>query len=108
MLDEYMEPYDVENTRLAARITTYECANWKLVLENNCECYHCVGSHLNYFKYYLEWDDTEDPCAPQDFHDHYNAQAAQWDKEGISHKLKSFGEVHINCMCGCCSKKARK
>ncbi|WP_417526805.1 aromatic ring-hydroxylating oxygenase subunit alpha [Marinomonas shanghaiensis] len=95
-LDEYMEPYDVENTKLAVESTMYERANWKLVLENNRECYHCAGSHPELLNTLLEWDDTEDPRAPQDFLDHYHAQAAQWDAEGIPHKHKSFGAVQRN------------
>ncbi|NVK75679.1 MAG: aromatic ring-hydroxylating dioxygenase subunit alpha [Oceanospirillaceae bacterium] len=95
-LDEYMEPYDVENTKLAVESTMHERANWKLVLENNRECYHCSGSHPELLHTLLEWDDTEDPRASQDFLDHYNEQSAQWDKEGIPHKHKSFGEVQRN------------
>ena len=95
-LDAYMEPYDVENTKLAVESTMYERANWKLVLENNRECYHCAGNHPELLNTLLEWDDTEDPRAPQDFHDHYNAQAAKWDAEGIPHKHQSFGAVQRN------------
>jgi Rieske 2Fe-2S family protein len=97
-LDEYMEPYDVENTKLAAESTMYERANWKLVLENNRECYHCAGSHPELLNTLLEWDDTNDPRAPQDFLDHYTAQAEKWDAEGIPHKHKSFGSSQRNRM----------
>jgi len=44
-LNHYMEPYDMENTKVAVQTTLMEKANWKLVLENNRECYHCGGSH---------------------------------------------------------------
>lgn len=90
-LEEYMAPYDVENTKLAAESNMYEKANWKLVLENNRECYHCVGSHPELLNTILEWDDTNDPRAPQDFLDHYADQAAKWDEEGIPHEHRSFG-----------------
>ncbi|MBJ7537510.1 aromatic ring-hydroxylating oxygenase subunit alpha [Marinomonas transparens] len=95
-LKHYMEPYDVENTKLAVESTMYERANWKLVLENNRECYHCSASHPELLNTLLEWDDTEDPRAPQDFLDHYAEQAAKWDAEGIPHKLASFGSVQRN------------
>ena len=45
-LEEYMAPYDVENTKLAAESNMYEKANWKLVLENNRECYHLSLIHI--------------------------------------------------------------
>jgi Rieske 2Fe-2S family protein len=90
-LDEYMEPYDVENTKLAVESNIVEQANWKLVLENNRECYHCAGSHPELLNTLLEWDDTNDPRATPEFLEHYNAQAAEWDAENIPHEHKSFG-----------------
>ncbi|KEA63798.1 GbcA Glycine betaine demethylase subunit A [Marinobacterium lacunae] len=90
-LDEYMEPYDVENTKLAVESNMYEKANWKLVIENNRECYHCEGSHPELLNTLLEWDDTNDPRAPQSFLDYYARQAAEWEAEGIPHEHKSFG-----------------
>ncbi|MEO9276127.1 aromatic ring-hydroxylating dioxygenase subunit alpha [Marinomonas sp. 5E14-1] len=95
-LETYMEPYDVENTKLAVESTMYERANWKLVIENNRECYHCVGSHPELIQTLLEEDDTEDPRASKSFLELHADQAAKWDAEGIPHKLKSFGEVQRN------------
>lgn len=95
-LETYMEPYDVENTKLAAESTMYERANWKLVLENNRECYHCSASHPELLQTLLEEDDTEDPRASKNFLELHADQAAKWDAEGIPHKLKSFGEVQRN------------
>ena len=90
-LDEYMEPYDVENTKLAVESNMYEKANWKLVLENNRECYHCAGNHPELLNTLLEWDDTNDPRASEEFLAQYNRQAAEWDAEGIPHHHKNFG-----------------
>ncbi|WP_191600450.1 aromatic ring-hydroxylating oxygenase subunit alpha [Marinomonas algicola] len=90
-LEAYMEPYDVENTKLAIESNMYERANWKLVLENNRECYHCAANHPELLNTLLEWDDTQDPRAPQEFLDHYKAQSDQWDAENIPHQHKSFG-----------------
>ncbi len=90
-LDHYMEPYDMENTKVAVQTTLMEKANWKLVLENNRECYHCNGSHPELLKTLLEWDDTNDPRADQAFKDHVAASAAAWEAEGIPHEHKSHG-----------------
>ncbi|SIS55741.1 aromatic ring-hydroxylating oxygenase subunit alpha [Neptunomonas antarctica] len=90
-LEEYMEPYDVENTKLAVESNMYEKANWKLVIENNRECYHCAANHPELLNSLLEWDDTNDPRAPQEFVEHYTAQATEWDAEGIPHAHRSFG-----------------
>lgn len=90
-LEEYMEPYDVENTKLAVESNMYEKANWKLVLENNRECYHCAGSHPELLNTLLEWDDTNDPRASEEFKTLVAEQSAEWDAEGIPHAHKSFG-----------------
>ena len=90
-LDEYMEPYDIENSKVAVQTTLEEAANWKLVLENNRECYHCNASHPELLGSLLEWDDTNDPRAPKEFLDHCERQAKEWDSEGIPHKHVALG-----------------
>ncbi|MBO0368444.1 aromatic ring-hydroxylating dioxygenase subunit alpha [Pseudomonas putida] len=38
-------PYELTNTRIAYELDYIENGNWKLVMENNRECYHCAGTH---------------------------------------------------------------
>ena len=90
-LDHYMEPYDIENAKVAVQVTIEEAANWKLVLENNRECYHCNASHPELLGSLLEFDDTEDPRATDEFKAHCARQAKAWDAEGIPHKHVSHG-----------------
>ncbi len=45
MVGPYFAPFDLANAKLAHESTIIEEGNWKLVLENNRECYHCAGSH---------------------------------------------------------------
>lgn len=90
-LNHYMEPYDMENTKVAIQTTLFEKANWKLVLENNRECYHCNASHPELLKTLLEWDDVTDPRADQAFKDHVAASAAAWEAEKIPYAHASFG-----------------
>lgn len=42
---EYAGPLDFSNLKLAATDTLVEQANWKLVMENARECYHCATGH---------------------------------------------------------------
>lgn len=37
--------YDLEHCKVAVQDDLIEDANWKLVMENNRECYHCDGNH---------------------------------------------------------------
>ncbi len=41
----YLEVHDLENAKVAYSSTIVEKGNWKLVWENNRECYHCSGNH---------------------------------------------------------------
>ncbi|WP_375259682.1 SRPBCC family protein [Citreimonas sp.] len=41
----YLEVHDLHRAKVAHTTTIVENANWKLVWENNRECYHCGGTH---------------------------------------------------------------
>ena len=41
----YLAPSGLADAKVAHSSTIIEQGNWKLVLENNRECYHCAGSH---------------------------------------------------------------
>ena len=43
--DRYTAPHKLGEMKVAHRSSIVEAGNWKLVLENNRECYHCAGSH---------------------------------------------------------------
>lgn len=47
-LAECLEPYDLENARVAHRQSYPIASNWKLALENYTECYHCAPAHPEY------------------------------------------------------------
>jgi Rieske 2Fe-2S family protein len=44
-LEPLLAPHDLRNARLAHKATLVERANWKLVMENARECYHCPARH---------------------------------------------------------------
>ncbi len=44
-LTRCLAPFDLANTRIAHRETYPVAANWKLLLENYNECYHCTPAH---------------------------------------------------------------
>lgn len=89
--DEYLAPYDMENVKVAAESTLVEEANWKLVIENNRECYHCNGSHPELLNSLQEFDDTDDPRATPEYKSLVARKQAQWSAEGIPWQLKRFG-----------------
>ncbi|MCM2476863.1 aromatic ring-hydroxylating dioxygenase subunit alpha [Rhizobium sp. CG5] len=44
-VEPYMAPHRLREAKVAHRTTIIEKGNWKLVWENNRECYHCAGNH---------------------------------------------------------------
>ena len=44
----YWQRYDLANCKVAATRTYRLAANWKLAIENNLECYHCMPRHPQY------------------------------------------------------------
>ncbi len=41
----YIAPHDIAGAKVAAQVDLIEDSNWKLVMENNRECYHCEAGH---------------------------------------------------------------
>jgi len=41
----YLAPHQLRRTKVAAQEDLVEDGNWKLVMENNRECYHCDAGH---------------------------------------------------------------
>jgi len=90
-LEHYMEPYDMDHAKVAVESRILEKANWKLVIENNRECYHCNGSHPELLNTLLEWDDVTDPRANQAFKDHVAECTTRWEADNIPYAHASFG-----------------
>jgi Rieske 2Fe-2S family protein len=44
-IEPYMRPHRLHEAKVAFESTIVERANWKLVWENNRECYHCPANH---------------------------------------------------------------
>lgn len=40
-----LEPHELHRAKVAHQMTLVEKANWKLVMENARECYHCASNH---------------------------------------------------------------
>jgi Rieske 2Fe-2S family protein len=81
----YLEPHDIDNCKVAFESTLIEKANWKLVIENNRECYHCKGSHPELLNTLSEYDNTDDPRLDPKYRDLLLKKAADWDAQGIAH-----------------------
>ena len=53
-LIRYAAPSGLADAKIAFSSTIVEKGNWKLVMENNRECYHCSGSHPSLCRTYSD------------------------------------------------------
>jgi glycine betaine catabolism A len=57
----YLAPHGLDHAKVAFESTIVEKGNWKLVLENNRECYHCAANHPELLRTISEFDGPTDP-----------------------------------------------
>ncbi|MEP1766903.1 MAG: aromatic ring-hydroxylating dioxygenase subunit alpha [Sulfitobacter sp.] len=80
MASPYLAVHDLENAKVAHESSIVENGNWKLVWENNRECYHCGGNHPGLCRSY-----TDDPTVtgivdgetPEHLQAHFNKLETQ-------------------------------
>ncbi|MCA1970561.1 MAG: aromatic ring-hydroxylating dioxygenase subunit alpha [Rhizobium sp.] len=53
-IEPFLAPHRLAEAKVAHRNTIIEKGNWKLVWENNRECYHCAGNHPELCRTYPE------------------------------------------------------
>lgn len=87
----YISPHQLERTKVAAQIDIIEEGNWKLVVENNRECYHCGGhpelGHAAFPTYGFDPDEIP-PYLQAAFDSYVAAQSAleaRCDRLGLLH-----------------------
>lgn len=54
LMAPYFAPHNLVDAKIAHESTIVEKGNWKLVWENNRECYHCAGNHPELCKTFPE------------------------------------------------------
>ena len=54
LMEPYFAPHRLTEAKIAHEETIIEKGNWKLVWENNRECYHCAGNHPELCKTFPE------------------------------------------------------
>ena len=78
--------YDLEKLKVAVQDDYIEDANWKLVMENNRECYHCDVGHPELISVLGTTGFGKD--APAD--DYLETKLAEWQALGIDHDVIEF------------------
>ncbi len=93
LMAPFAEPQGFERARVAASIDYAIGANWKLVWENNRECYHCTVNHPEYIK--SNFDIYEDGHGSPRIQERLAAALergqAAWETQGIAITYREGG-----------------
>ncbi|MCU1392852.1 MAG: Rieske (2Fe-2S) protein [Ilumatobacteraceae bacterium] len=87
----FLAPHDLEHTKVAHTQVIVEQSNWKLVMENNRECYHCVGAHPELMHSIAEFDGPGSSTNGTGVAEMLDRKYAEWDAEGIVHEHTTEG-----------------
>ncbi|WP_321896555.1 aromatic ring-hydroxylating oxygenase subunit alpha [Burkholderia cepacia] len=82
----YLAPHGLDNAKVAFESTIVEKGNWKLVIENNRECYHCSANHPELLRTISEYDGPTDPRYGSDgvlFAEKTARDEARWAASGL-------------------------
>lgn len=84
-------PYNLQRTKIAHEAEIIENGNWKLVMENNRECYHCGATHPELTASFLPEDfgfcpdglSEESLRALDDYYARNAASQQSWEQDGF-------------------------
>ncbi|TDN63069.1 aromatic ring-hydroxylating dioxygenase subunit alpha [Paraburkholderia sp. BL10I2N1] len=82
-VEPYLAPHGIEDAKIAYESTIVEKGNWKLVLENNRECYHCSANHPELLRTISEFDGPTDPRYGGQFAAKTERDEARWRQAGL-------------------------
>lgn len=88
-VEPYLLPHQLSNSKVAHTQTLLERANWKLIIENNRECFHCAGSHPELMQIISEFDDPADSRVDPQYKALVARKTAEWERLGLpfAHRL---------------------
>ena len=97
-ISDQIAGYDLEMCKVAVQDSLVENANWKLVMENNRECYHCDAGHPELisvlgtygFGKGLPEDGAADVVDDKAFEAMVETKRAEWQQLGIHRDLIDF------------------
>jgi glycine betaine catabolism A len=90
-----LAPFELGHTKIAFEQDIVEAGNWKLVIENNRECYHCSAGHPELivtlsaadFGYAVDELSEQERSEFQAHEQYCERKLASWDADGLPHAI---------------------
>ena len=89
-ISSQLAPHRLERTRVAHRASYRVQANWKTLVENNRECYHCRGNHPEFLESNFEFGSHGDPRRSQTYDASLAVAYERWTADGLQPDDVSF------------------
>ena len=83
-------PHGFDRAKVVNRLHYEVRANWKLLVENNRECYHCRGSHPEFSLSNFDYGVDGDPRRSATYDEVLAREYARWESLGLAPKEVSF------------------
>ena len=107
-----LAPHRLEHARIVARHTYTVAANWKTLVENNRECYHCRGSHPEFLESNFEFGSHGDPRRSETYERVLAEAYARWRptawRRTTSASPTGSGSASPGCRCARASAPRRR
>lgn len=85
-----LAPHGLADARVAVRDTYRVRANWKTLVENNRECYHCRGAHPEFTLSNFDLGTHGDPRTDPRYDTALAEARARWTRNGLDPREVSF------------------
>jgi Rieske 2Fe-2S family protein len=87
-MEPYIAPHRLADCKIVLQENIVEDGNWKLTMENNRECYHCVANHPELLNSMYEFGFGYQPSPEnaekvQEFRDIIVSEGARWEACGL-------------------------
>jgi Rieske 2Fe-2S family protein len=94
-LGALLRPQGLERARIAASRSYEVHANWKLVWENNRECWHCNANHPQYVKANYDNAPIDDPALKREIETQARATSDRLESDGLRIDYQEAGMVRF-------------
>lgn len=88
--EPHLMPYQLEHTKIAHKQTYWVKANWKLIVENNRECFHCLPNHPEFMQSNYDLGVNLDTRIDEDYQERILEQTAKWESQKLCTDTVNF------------------
>jgi len=82
-IEPFVKRHGLDRARICFRQDYEVAANWKLVFENNRECYHCAGGHPEFCQINFDVGMPGDPRGDEAYRATFARMKAYWEGMGL-------------------------